>query len=331
MIKDQVCDEKLGVIDHIINKQGRDRLHGWVKKNAPYNPNHYAVKTADGTFFPIQDPLNILLSWAYFKKYASELDYNSAKEATRKILSNARVYGMNLLDKEQSDDNLSRHLTGSFAIKVAEKYDDLFALEKNGRKLYPLRNEEEVKTAISYFSQNYTRFDPLDRRVYAKKVEKRAEKYTINTGNLIKKYASDSVSDNAEQNINTRLLNVSDEFKEDYKTLSSEFKNLPPKLAMTALYDLDKASGADRCWDKEIDDPISSVFTEVEKRSDEPLLETLYGNVYEADIKEAISQDKLSDLLDQDTSKILSENPKQTLAELPQQLTEVIAQRLAVK
>lgn len=331
MLKDQICDEKLSVLDHIINKQGRDRLSGWIKRNAPYNSSNYALTVKEGSFFPIQDPLNILLSWSYFKKYASELDYNIAKEATRKILSNARIYGMNLLNKEASDDNLSRHLTESLAIKVAEKYDKLFALEKNGQKLYPLRNEEEIKTAILYFSQNYKGLDPLDRRAYAKKVEKRAEKYTIDTGNLIKKYASDTVSDNVEQNINMRLLNVSDEFKEDYRTLSNEFRRLPSKMAVIALYDLDKAAGMDRCWDKEIDDPISSTFTEVEKRSDEPLIETLYGNVYEEDLKEAISQDKFSDLLDQDTSKILSEHPKETLAELPQQLTEVIAQRLAVK
>lgn len=326
MYIDQISDKKLAAISHLVNDGDRSKLQGWLKQNAPVDPEQYAIKTGSGFYFPVNDPLNILLSWSYLGKCASDMDYETAKSATKKILSNAKMYGMDLVGINKDAD-----LSGYVNEAMSKTSGILYALKKQGQDFYPLRNENEVKTAILYFEKNYKSLDPIDRRQYAKNAEKVAENFKVNAGRLIRKYASDNVSEHAASAIETRTHYISDpEVKESYKALSSEFGNISSKMAVAALYDLDKTAGIDRLWDKEIKDPVSSIYTEDEKTAEEALVDSNSGSIYEKELKTALRKGALDDMLDQDTVKLLGEHPKEVISELPDQMVEAIAQRLAV-
>jgi hypothetical protein len=329
-IVDQTNDEKLAILSHILDEGKRSGLYRWIGETLPDDSSNYAYKSASGFHFPVHDPINILLSWTYLQKQADGLNPQDAKEIGGRILSNARIYGMD----PSSFTKLSEvpiHINESVMEKIAEKVDAMFALEKDGVKFYPLNTEANIKEAIRYFGAFYKQLDPFDRKRYAKNVEKRASHYGISSGELITKYATSDVNPGIEAAIGSRVMYLNDEsLKEAYDALSKSHSNVDPYMVMASLCDLDKKAELDGLWDTQIQDPAASIFSPSEKIGDEPIFESVSGDIYEGQLKEAIREGKLDDVLDSDTLRLLGDHPKEVLGELPGPVCEAVAQRISV-
>lgn len=318
MLIDQLRDEKIAALSHIFSEEQRSGLNQYLKSHLPED-HLFALKIADGDFFPIDTPVNTVLSWTYFRKAAGMIDADTYRTAGEKIASSAKMFNIDL-----------REITDSMESKPEKTADDAqYLLAKGGKNYYPVRSEEDVKTAMDYFEQNLTRFEPIDRRTFARNLNKVAGQMGVTPTLTVSKFSADGYATDTSINIKKRAGLVHDgEVKEAYDVLADEFQRLPPTAVMAVLHDLDKIAGISNLWDTRIPDPAGSVYGQPDVKTADVVAETSYGDLSGSDVKKAVDSGVLNDILDKDTLKMLKANPKKMAEEIPSPIMDAIAAKI---
>lgn len=139
---------------------------------------------------------------------------------------------------------------------------------------YPIENPEQVKLAADYFAKYAERFEPRDRIVFAANLEKRADELKIVIDNqIISNYAK----------VANLKANISDYFHKGIEFRKVACRRIPVKVAgvdgvemlnkiaslatdhhglvvLHALFEFDKEANLQAGYDKEIPDPVLTVF-----------------------------------------------------------------------
>jgi hypothetical protein len=188
---------------------------------------------------------------------------------------------------------------------------------------YPIENPGQVKLASDYFVKYVERFDVKDRIVFAANLEKRANdlKVVIDSP-VVSNYAKvaclkSTVSDFFVKGINMRKIACSrtkdkvlgvepDAMLDKIASIASEGHGL---IALHALLEFDKLANLQAGYDKEIPDPVVTVFgfdPKVEKVSD-------YVKVSSMDLRKVankkVKMEKVASIFGDQFSKSYSDNP----------------------
>jgi len=139
---------------------------------------------------------------------------------------------------------------------------------------YPIENPEQVKLASDYFAKYAERFEPRDRIVFAANLEKRAEELkVVIDSQVISNYAKVA-------NLNAKIseyFHKGIEFRKiacrrvpvkvsgvDGVEMLDKIASLAPDhhglVVLHALFEFDKAANLQAGYDKEIPDPVLTVF-----------------------------------------------------------------------
>ena len=142
------------------------------------------------------------------------------------------------------------------------------------RDKYPIENEKQVKLATEYFTKFAERFDVKDRIVFAANLEKRAQELNVVIDNQVVSNYSKVANLNAKisdyftkgiefrkiacQRAKTQVMNVNGvEMLDKIASLATDHPGL---VVLHALLEFDKLANLQAGYDKEIPDPVLTVF-----------------------------------------------------------------------
>ena len=144
---------------------------------------------------------------------------------------------------------------------------------------YPIETEEQLVKAAEYFDKNISRFSPEDRIKIAGRLDKRSAELGVNLDsgrdwiiNYTRMDKSASLSPDFKSSMNMRkeaCIRRKVEILAGNDKISAESfvdgimkcaANVTPKELMLAVFDFDKKAGLEYLYDREILDPVLTVF-----------------------------------------------------------------------
>jgi hypothetical protein len=135
---------------------------------------------------------------------------------------------------------------------------------------YPIHTAPMVKKALTYFTDHWKRFSPLNAFEYAINVKTAADKLGVDyKGTRIEKYAHilpEKLNPLFKAAVAARKGYVAEENRPAFDELVKQANKLGPVKTAKVLESLDRELGLNREWNKSIEDPIFTVFaTEIIK------------------------------------------------------------------
>lgn len=132
------------------------------------------------------------------------------------------------------------------------------------KKKYPLSSVEHIKTAIAYFDQHVSRFDPMDAIQFAVRTKVAADKNKISYENTtLEKYASltaGAFNTSLRSNIKARKSFVPENDRPVYDELLEKSASFGVIKTAEILEKVDRKLGVHRLWGTELKDPYISVL-----------------------------------------------------------------------
>lgn len=226
--------------------------------------------------FATADAGNTWLSTLYFYETHDRLPLEAQKVASANLIDACENFGIEI--PEFLYEIADGPVEGNFvdvtdkappmqkSASAVEREDVVYAIERSdGSKYYPLKDAKSVKVASEYFSENYRNMVPRERREYAVKVASVAKKAAMPLPDVLRKYASSSVSPNVEAHLTSRYLYLVDsdanpEIRNRLVKLASVRNSVQADDLASALEQFDRETGLDNLWDSLISDPYYSVF-----------------------------------------------------------------------
>jgi hypothetical protein len=199
------------------------------------------------------------------------------------------------------------------------------------RERYPIETAEHVKLAAAYFVKFLERFDVQDRITFATNLEKRANDLNVVIDNqIVSNYAKvanlkANISDFFKKGIEfrkvachpmkTTVVGV-DAIKMLDKIASLATDNFPGLVVLHALLEFDKLANLQSGYDKEIPDPVLTVFGF--DPSEERISE--HVKVSSLDLRKVackkVKMEKVASIFGEKFSKSYSDNPVKAFQEL---------------
>jgi hypothetical protein len=125
---------------------------------------------------------------------------------------------------------------------------------------FPVDNYDQIKTAASYFLENYREFPPVVRHEYCLKLAQRAEELDVKLPNEIERYGAETYAPDLAMHLNQRKDFVPEEFHPILETLEKKAALVQPDTFAEALGTFDEMTGIDRYWDSRLADPYRATF-----------------------------------------------------------------------
>lgn len=129
---------------------------------------------------------------------------------------------------------------------------------------YPIHTPQLVKKAMTYFSENWKRFSPLNAFEYAINVKTAADRFGVDYKDTrIEKYAHiqpNVLNKTFRAAVAARKGYAKEEDRAAFDDLIKEAENLGTIKTAEVLEALDRATGLNHEWNKSIEDPIFTVF-----------------------------------------------------------------------
>ena len=178
---------------------------------------------------------------------------------------------------------------------------------------YPLDSYADVRSAVDYFKESWTNFDPVERHIYSVKTAARAEEIGIEVPEIMQRYGSLEYAPDVEAHLSNRKAVCHEQFHELYNDLKEKRASMEPEEFADVLSQVDAVAGINWYWGGEIADPWYATFggrSEKEKTAfawegdgvtvDTEALQSLAGNKelmlgnFEKDLVSAFAQDPVT-------------------------------------
>lgn len=252
--------------------------------------------------YPIGTKADTWLSVQYFAKTAHKLPTTARIIAGGHIKEACQKFGLQIPSELQSFEKTASNLYVEMEkakpqpVKIVDEDGDSYAL--NG--MYPLFNEEHVKTASAYFGEFVNQFpNAHDRHTFAKNLQKRASALNVQLPqkekNLLSKFASDCYGDLVGIQIKVRHEMVAHDQEKVAKLskVAAAKEKVSPEQFAQLLYAFDKEAGIEPRYGKVVMDAFGTTFgTMFEKRASSGYSwsdETTGVDVNEAELVKAAS------------------------------------------
>lgn len=216
------------------------------------------------------------ISTAYFlahhNKLPDELAKLSAARLTRACVAYdleppaalLKLAGVNFHEEESKD--VLPVVDQAPTVKVAAdrpSNPNHYAVELEGRFMYPIATHENVKTAEAYWKENHREMHPALKRQFAVKLAARADELGIALDAVIKEAGASTWAPDAhvEQALLKRKLATADESMHTVLDRLGQIQQReePEKFA-SALMAFDIKNGIQRHWGSKVPDPWASTF-----------------------------------------------------------------------
>jgi hypothetical protein len=165
----------------------------------------------------------------------------------------------NIVPLDEIDEMAWEKKSQSMVKKASEEH---FALPD--KKKYPINTEEQVKTAVMYFSEHAHKFKPMDAITYAMHTKLAADKFSIDYSDTeLAKYASltgDSFNPDMRAHLMLRKGFVPEEDRGVYDELMQKRAKFGTIKTAEYLEKVDRKLGIDHLWGTPIEDPYISVL-----------------------------------------------------------------------
>lgn len=316
-------------------------------KGASIRPRHdydrfgiqLLTKEGQRNLFPIDGKASAWLSAQYFDRTQNHFSDEAQQKIASRIISASDRFDVDISDLGFVDDFDSEAKTASAPMMDASaalvetepetKRAENFLFPD--RERYPVDNEEQVKTAESYFNRHAQEMTPKRRKMFSNRLVKRAGELRVEIENeAIQKYASSQRTSDANIKLafEARKEHLNDQnAKEGLDELYDTRDQLPPDVMAEALREFDKKAGIDNLWNSKFPDPYQSVQAGVEEAMDKTAASesiTYQGTSFTADDLQAVSDDKLSEYFGEEQIEELKSNPVTVFESLPKTHKEII-------
>lgn len=298
------------------------------------------TKEGGRNLFPISDRATTWMSARYFDETQSNFTKSAQQKIANRIQQAADRFDVDIPEsavemadgdgeKTASAPSMSRDAAladkeESGSVKTASEY--LFP----ERQRYPVDNEEQVKTAENYFKQHAQSMAPKRRKMYSKRLVKRAEELGVDIEDeAVLTYASGQKTANANIKLafEARKEHInSKEAEEGLDDLYDTHQQLPADVMAEALREFDKKAGIDDLWGVRFPDPYKSVQANssetLEKSAGESVV--YQGTSMSSDDIQNISDDELTEYFSDEQISELKSNPVTVFESLPKTHKEII-------
>ena len=303
------------------------------KPEVPNNKFACIVKTADLDLrkFPIDSKVNTELSIIAFNHTNSALPDELVKIASTNLLKAAYQWGteknLDDLKKYASSDvcgntvRLSKLNEKNYMKKVAVAPETIefkvFAL----RDKYPIDTPELVKRAEVYYKQYSAKLDPLEKYKYCTTLIKQANVLECQLVEpSILKYANLRYERNPNLEMLLKIRDTKSPTHGAYKEIAKVASRVSLEKVAEAIFTLDSEFGYVRHYDKMVPDPIFTVFSSLEKTS-----ENINGKNVTLESVRAIPKEDLSKYLSNDAiDELHGDHGLEVLTSLPEPIIEDI-------
>ncbi len=255
--------------------------------------------------YPIKTPGDTALSVWYFTKVAQERLPKEVKKVAATFIQAAceahKVSPTGMVrqwaDPEIKDNSIQLDQVDSNVVSQVKLGEEDYALKTDSGLKYPINTPNLVKTAASYFRENWKQITPAWRHQMADKITKKAAsfdvKIPVEDAEILEKYASGRYSNILHLAINERrnALQNDDMAVQVLDNLFEKRASMEPGKFAQALENFDQLYGLNDYWDSTIIDPYQSTFGGV--KIEKP--------IYAAG--RAISRDKIAALATDDALK----------------------------
>ncbi|HUV85265.1 MAG TPA: hypothetical protein VMV86_06100 [Methanosarcinales archaeon] len=208
------------------------------------------------------------------------------------------------------------------------------------KEKYPIETEEQVKLANDYFGKYIEKFHPIERASIASNIEKRAEAMNVNLDSgWVSNYARrTSYSPDFDIHMSMRKKACADKSIKISENKMVKAADLLQKLAdnkdahkpkdmIYALAQFDKLAGLESRYDKDMRDPIFTVFGSSNNPGFD--IEKLSGGINEKQLKIAASNEafiqKLASTFGNDFSRDFKNSPMDIFKSMPDPEKQMIA------
>lgn len=125
---------------------------------------------------------------------------------------------------------------------------------------YPVDSYNQVKTASSYFQENWKNFHPRDRHEYCVKLAARMEELNMSVPEDIARYGSTTYASDVDGLVEQRRGLVDEEYLPALDTLLEKRAQVNPETFAEALAEFDKLAGLRWVWGVSVADPWATTF-----------------------------------------------------------------------
>lgn len=259
-----------------------EQLPGHVKTGAYHlvqeaEPDQFALSVRDGDYLMQKwacfDAGTTTISSMYFVKNAHKLSPELQKLAATNLVIACQKHGLTppgaLLklagDMQVGEVDYHTPVAGPEPKVASHRPDnqELYALEVDGRHMYPIDTFQNIKLAEAYWLENQRQMHPAMRRQFAVKLASRADDLALELDEAIKTAGSTTwgSSERTEEALLLRKQATIDEgLHQQLARLNHVAGLFDPEKFASWLHDFDTTHGLDRLWDSKIPDPWSSTF-----------------------------------------------------------------------
>lgn len=125
---------------------------------------------------------------------------------------------------------------------------------------YPVDSYDQIKTASSYFIENWKEFTPRDRHTYCVKLAQKLASLDLPISEEIERYGSTDYAADAEDLAMARKSLVPEEFHDALETLVEKRASVRPDAFAEALNDFDHMTNLHFYWGSHVTDPWYTTF-----------------------------------------------------------------------
>ena len=155
---------------------------------------------------------------------------------------------------------------------------------------YPIDNPALIKQASDYFDEHCMRFGESNRRLFAQNVQKQAAKLSVQVGEKIQKYASNSFSHDLDYHLRNRARLAGDEGSNAYRKLEVLAKQASVDDCIVVLQKLDEKYNLTPLYNCSIPDPSTAVLEKSAVSMGSGMSWDIDGVTYtEQDVKKALA------------------------------------------
>lgn len=146
---------------------------------------------------------------------------------------------------------------------------------------YPLDSYVQVKTASAYFDDFYKDFAPEDRHEYAMNLVKRASEIGLSVSERARRYGASTYASDEDikvaYEVRDKTCGWDDDARKMFHELFEKRAGLEPEVFARALTELDRATGVNHEYDRNVPDAYFSTFGD-EKLAEEKEFTEVLGN-----------------------------------------------------
>jgi hypothetical protein len=125
---------------------------------------------------------------------------------------------------------------------------------------YPVDGLDQVKTASTYFADNWKEFHPRDRHAYCVKLATRLAELNQPVPDDVARYGAQTYAADVDSMLEARRGLVNEELHPALNTLIEKRAMIQPGTFAEAVADFDQMAGINYFWDSQVPDPWYSTF-----------------------------------------------------------------------